>query len=195
LHGGVPVASILVRPMPTDPAFIVGRDLPARAHGFAVGVYARDDLEPGAELAHPVAVASLVADAGFSDEAVAAAFLHDVVEDSPLGPADVSAEFGAEVGGYVETLTEDVSIEDYRERKDEHRRRVLAAGSVPASIYLADKLARTRAFAASGEPIAAHRLDHYLDTLELYAGRRPELPFLAELAAELPELKSRPAAG
>ena len=31
--------------------------------------------------------------------------------------------------------------------------------------------------------------------LQLYAGRRPELPFLSELAAELPELEPEDAAG
>ena len=35
-----------------------------------------------------------------------------------------------------------------------------------------------------------HRLDHYWDTLELFASRRPELPFLSELAAELPALEA-----
>jgi len=175
--------------MPSDPEFIGDRDVVSRAHRFAVEVYGRDDLEPGADLGHPVAVAGLVDAAGFSDEAVAAAFLHDVVEDSPLTGDDVVAEFGPEIGGYVQTLTEDASIEDYAKRKEEHRNRVLSGGSVPASIYLADKLARTRAFSGSGERIAPHRLDHYWDTLELFAGRRPELPFLAELAAELPELQ------
>lgn len=175
--------------MRPDPDFIGDRDAVARAYRFATEVYGRPDLDPEADLGHPVAVARLVDSAGFSDEAVAAAFLHDVVEDSPLTAADVVGEFGDEIGGYVQTLTEDASIDDYEARKDEHRNRVLAGGSVPASIYLADKLARTRAFVSSGEQIAPHRLDHYWDTLELFAGRRPELPFLAELAAELPELQ------
>jgi (p)ppGpp synthase/HD superfamily hydrolase len=175
--------------MTADPEFIGARDLVLRSYRFAADVYGRDDLEPGAELGHPMAVARLVDAAGFGDEVVAAAFLHDVVEDSPLTPAEIAAEFGPEIGGYVATLTEDGSIDDYRERKGEHRNRVLAAGAVPASIYLADKLARTRAFVASGERIDPDRLDHYHDTLELYARRRPELPFLDELASELPALE------
>ena len=65
---------------------------------------------------------------------------------------------------------------------------MLAAGAGPASIYAADKLARVRAFRESGDPIDEQRLDHYWDTLELFTRRRPELPFLSELAAELPEL-------
>ena len=176
--------------MSPEPEFIAEREAKVRrAYRFAVDVYERDDLEDGAELAHPVAVAGLIADAGFGDEAVAAAFLHDVSEDSPLGPGEIEAEFGSEIAGFVSTLTEDLSISDYSERKHEHRNRVLDAGSVPASIYLADKLARTRSFIASGEEIEPRRLDHYWDTLQLYAGRRPELPFLSELAGELPELE------
>jgi hypothetical protein len=86
-------------------------------------------------------------------------------------------------------MTEDAGIDSYEARKDEHRRRVLEAGAGPASIYAADKLARVRAYAASGAEVDDHRLDHYWDTLGLFAARRPELPFLSELAAELPELE------
>jgi (p)ppGpp synthase/HD superfamily hydrolase len=175
--------------MSPDPEFIAGRDLVARAYGFAAEVYAGPGVEPGAGLGHPVAVAELIAAAGFSDEAVAAACLHDVVEDTPTTAADVSGRFGEEIGVYVATLTEDTTIRGYEARKDEHRNRVLGGGSVTASIYLADKLARTRALVESGEEIDPQRLDHYWDTLRLYATRRPELPFLSELAGELPELE------
>ena len=69
---------------------------------------------------------------------------------------------------------------------------MLDGGSVTASIYMADKLARTRAFLAGDGRAEPDRLEHYWDTLEffsLFAGRRPELPFIAELAAELPQLE------
>jgi len=171
------------------PDFIAGRDLVERAYRYAAGVYAGPGLEEGAGLGHPVAVAELVNAAGFSDEAVAAAFLHDVVEDSPRTTGDIEGAFGEEIGRYVATLTEDTGITDYDARKEEHRNRVLQGGSVTASIYLADKLARTRALIRSGEEIDPQRLDHYWDTLQLYAGRRPELPFLSELAGGLPELE------
>ena len=175
--------------MASAPDFIAGRDLVGPAYEFAQGVYSSPGLEPGAEIDHPLAVAAIVDDAGFGDDAVAAALLHDIVEDSITTVADVRSRFGPEIGGWVETLTEDVSIADYHERKEEHRNRVLAGGSVTASIYLADKLARTRAICAGDGLIDPDRLEHYWDTLELFAGRRPELPFLAELAEELPGLK------
>jgi GTP pyrophosphokinase len=170
------------------PDFIAGRDLVGRAYDYAARVYSGPGVEEGAGIGHPIAVAKLVDGAGFTDDVVSAAMLHDIVEDTVATSSEIEAQFGSEVAGWVEVLTEDISIADYHERKGEHRRRVLAGGSVTASIYLADKLARTRAMAAAGGKADPDRLEHYWDTLELYAGRRPELPFLAELAAELPGL-------
>lgn len=171
------------------PDFIAGRELPERAYEFAYGAHHGPDRQGDTDIEHPTAVAQLLDRAGFGDEVVAAAFLHDVVEDTDRGLDGIEAEFGPEVRGLVEAMTEDDSIEDYEERKAEHRERVLSAGAAPASIYAADKLARARAYRESGEPVAPRRLDHYWDTLQLFASRRPELPFLGELAEELPELE------
>ena len=178
--------------MATDPEFIAGRALIGRAYEYARATYQGPGVEAGAGIEHPTAVACLVDRAGFSEEAVAASFLHDLLEDTTTDPDEIGAAFGAEIAGYVQVLTEDVSISDYEARKAEHRQRILASGSVTASIYLADKLARTRALIAAGGEVDPLRLDHYWDTLQLYAGRRPELPFLSELAAELPELEPAP---
>jgi (p)ppGpp synthase/HD superfamily hydrolase len=181
-------AAILVGVEPA-PDFVAGRELPGRAWDLAVAAYAGPGVEDGAGTAHPRAVAGLVDAAGFAEDAVAAALLHDLVEDTPVTIEEIEAGFGPEIGAWVAALTEDPSIAEYEERKAEHRGRVLASGSVPASIYLADKLARTRSMLASGGEVDADRLDHYRATFELFAARRPELPFLAELAAELPRLE------
>lgn len=175
--------------MPPEPDFVAGRDLIGRAYQHAFQAHCGPESVGATGIEHPTAVAQLLDEAGFGDEVVAAAFLHDVIEDTSEGLDQIESEFGAEVRGLVEAMTEDEGIEDYEERKAEHRQRVLAAGAGPASIYAADKLARVRAFGASGEPVDEQRLDHYWDTLELFARRRPELPFLSELAAELPELE------
>lgn len=175
--------------MATAPDFIAGRELPERAFDFAFGAHHGPEREGDTNIDHPVAVARLLDTAGFGEEVVAAALLHDVVEDTARGIDGIEAEFGGEVRGYVEAMTEDDSIEDYEDRKAEHRERVLAAGSAPACIYAADKLARVRAYREAGARVESHRLDHYWDTLELFVSRRPELPFLSELASELPELE------
>jgi len=176
----------LVQPAPD---FIAGRELPGRAWELAVRAYGGPGVDRDAGIEHPVEVAALVDAVGFDEDAVAAALLHDLVEDTPATPEAIAADFGPEIGGWVAALTEDASIAEYRERKAEHRARVLGAGAVPASIYLADKLARIRAMTAAGTAVEPDRLDHYRATFELFAARRPELPFLAELAVELPRLE------
>lgn len=94
---------------------------------------------------HPLAVAEcLAAEEGVGEPALAAAILHDVVEDSELGIDEVVARFGTEVGELVSALTDDTSIPDYEERRAEHRARVAEAGRCAAAIYAADKLINAR---------------------------------------------------
>jgi GTP pyrophosphokinase len=88
---------------------------------------------------HPVAVAEHL-HARVSDDALAAALLHDVVEDSELTLDDVRGRCGERVAELVGVLTDDESIEPYAERKREHRGRVEAAGGEAMAIYAADKL-------------------------------------------------------
>ncbi|MBA2522618.1 MAG: bifunctional (p)ppGpp synthetase/guanosine-3',5'-bis(diphosphate) 3'-pyrophosphohydrolase [Solirubrobacterales bacterium] len=171
------------------PDFAAGRELVEAAYEHAYRAHCGPASEGDTEIDHPVAVAQLLDRAGFGDEVIAAALLHDVVEDTSEGLDLISRGFGDEVCNLVKAMTEDDSIEPYEARKAEHRERVLAAGAAPASIYAADKLARVRSYVASGEAVDDQRLDHYWDTLQLFAGRRPELPFLSELAAELPQLE------
>lgn len=174
--------------MADPPDFIAGRDLAGRAYEHARNAHEGPASRGDTGIGHPTAVAHLLDSAGFGEEIVAVAFLHDVVEDTSEGLEEIEADFGPQVRSLVEAMTEDAEIEAYEDRKAEHRERVLSAGAGPASIYAADKLARVRAYLESGEPVAPHRLEHYWDTLELFAGRRPELPFLSELATEMPDL-------
>src|SRR6478609_10665182 len=48
---------------------------------------------------HPLSVGRIVADLGLDDVTVAAALLHDSVEDTEVTLADVTAEFGPDVAG------------------------------------------------------------------------------------------------
>jgi guanosine-3',5'-bis(diphosphate) 3'-pyrophosphohydrolase len=150
---------------------------------------------------HPRAVAELLAEREFGDEALAAALLHDVVEDSELSVEDVRRDFGDGVAGMVGALTDDESIEPYRARKAEHRERVAAAGPEALAIYAADKLTNVRtlrrALAKQGEAEVAAEFKVPLDLkleiweadLELLREKAPGLPFLEPLAAELSSLR------
>lgn len=156
---------------------------------------------------HPVAVATLLAENDFDDEVLAAALLHDVVEDSETTVEDLRAAFGEPVAGLVDALSDDESIADYRARKDEHRERVAAADGAALAIYGADKLTNVRtlrgAYAEQGETVAEEfkvpldlKLEIWHADLETLRREAPELPFLDELAEEITLLQGdRAAAG
>ena len=74
-------------------------DLANKAHN---GVCRRSG-EP--YICHPLAVARLVLDLGMDSESIAAALLHDVVEDTPTTLEDLTAAFGEEVALLVDGVT------------------------------------------------------------------------------------------
>jgi (p)ppGpp synthase/HD superfamily hydrolase len=107
---------------------------------------------------HPVAVAAQLVEHDFSDEVLAAALLHDVVEDSELGIEDIRRASGDRVAEIVDALTDDESLDSYEERKREHRGRVEAAGADALAVYVADKLTNVEmlrdAYRSQGERVA-----------------------------------------
>ena len=176
--------------MPETPACVARSETCREAFEFAFAAHEGAASTGKTGIDHPIAVTELLDEAGFADEVLVAALLHDVVEDTERALAEIGARFGPAVCGLVEAMTEDAGIEPYEARKDEHRRRVVAAGHDPAAIYAADKLARVRALRRAGEPVDPRRLAHYRATLELFRSERPELPFLDRLAEELPALEA-----
>jgi len=155
---------------------------------------------------HPVAVAELLAEHGCGDEEVlAAALLHDVVEKSETTVADLDEQFGALIATLVATLSDDESIDSYRERKDEHRERVVAADGAALAIYGADKLTNVRAlrsaYAEQGEAVGEEfkapldvKFEIWQDDLRMLRAEAAELAFLDELEEELNRLREDRAA-
>jgi (p)ppGpp synthase/HD superfamily hydrolase len=126
---------------------------------------------------------------------VAAALLHDVVEDTATGKRELHERFGPAVAALVAAVTEDAGIEPYERRKADLRDRVNDGGYEATAIFLADKLVNARALNASRESVPAERVDHYAKTLAMAREHFPQLPFLSELDAELHNLNrsTRPA--
>src|SRR5581483_2240669 len=54
---------------------------------------------------HPLAVAGILADLEMDRQTIAAALLHDVVEDTSVTTEQVAAEFGEEIAGLVDGVT------------------------------------------------------------------------------------------
>jgi (p)ppGpp synthase/HD superfamily hydrolase len=160
-------------------------DLTAQARDFALRAY---DSE--SELEHPLEVARLVAGTGADEEVVAAAVLHDLVEDTDVDSAAIAAEFGSHVAAIVGSMTEDESIGDYEARKAEHRARARDAGREVALVFVADKLSNARRMRRAEKDPDARKLAHYGATLDTMRERYPDLPLLGDLARELDAVRA-----
>lgn len=123
---------------------------------------------------------------GSDDEELwAAALLHDLVEDTDVELADIADAFGSRVAGLVEAMTEDGSIADYGERKQEHRLRVRDAGRDASIVFVADKLSNARRMRRGQKEAEPRKLKHYAATLATMRDAYPDLPLLDELDEEL----------
>ena len=78
----------------------------ARAYEVASEAH-RDQFRSSGEayINHPLAVAKIVAEIGLDETTIAAALLHDAVEDSDLTVADVRTAFGDDVANIVDGVT------------------------------------------------------------------------------------------
>jgi guanosine-3',5'-bis(diphosphate) 3'-pyrophosphohydrolase len=150
---------------------------------------------------HPVLVADDVGRAGFDAEMVAAALLHDIVEDSDETVEEVHERFGRRVADLVDAMTDSTEIEPYERRKALHRRRVAAAGPDATAIFAADKLNNVRAlrsaYGEEGEEVAK-RFKQPLDTkvqvwvadAEFVSGFETAVPFVEVLEDEVAGLQA-----
>jgi (p)ppGpp synthase/HD superfamily hydrolase len=168
------------RPPSDPPDFVERSALLGRAYRFARAAHGGSRSRDDTTIDHPVAVASIVREHA-SDEVVAAALLHDVLEATTFTRQELEDQFGARIAGLVAQLSEDAAIEDYMERKARLRAEVANAGEDAALIFLADKLARLEALDETQAGIEPPRLAHYRDTLELLSNAYPELPLIPDL--------------
>jgi guanosine-3',5'-bis(diphosphate) 3'-pyrophosphohydrolase len=93
---------------------------------------------------HLAEVAELVRNTGAADEAVAAAWLHDTVEDVGVSHSEIAKEFGSRVAELVFALTDPVSTANRSTRKNLSRKRLAAADTDAHTIKYADMLSNGR---------------------------------------------------
>lgn len=159
-------------------------DLIDRAWQFACAAHEGERSRGTTRIEHPAAVAALLMGQNCSDELVAAALLHDVIEDTTVSRQEIEDAFGSAIASLVTALSEDPAIDDYAERKSQLRRQVVCDGDDAALIFLADKLARMQVIGDPGS-LPEHKLTHYRETLRTIARAYPRLPFIDELARRL----------
>lgn len=159
-----------------------------------LGQRRKQTYEPFVE--HPIAVARLLTESGYDGPIIAAAYLHDVVEKTPVELDEIRERFGPEIAEAVEDLTEDAELDDYAERKRELRRRLLASGRNSVVIYAADRVSNMRDWvtiepdqreACAGRlgTTLDERLDLWREDLSELTEYDPELPYLAEMELQL----------
>ncbi|MEW6691097.1 MAG: HD domain-containing protein, partial [Pseudomonadota bacterium] len=105
----------------------------------------RKDAEASPYINHPIALAEVLArEGGVGDlEVLAAALLHDTIEDTATTGDELRAQFGERIARLVEEVTDDKSLEKAARKRlqVEHAARLSAGAKL---IKLADKICNLR---------------------------------------------------
>lgn len=88
---------------------------------------------------HPIMVALKLARHGFSDEVVAAALVHDVLEDTPVNEDELKQELGQEVLDIVTGVSEDKNLE-WEMRKEAYAKQIGAGSDGVKAVSIGDKI-------------------------------------------------------
>ena len=120
---------------------------------------------------HPFGAAKICAELRLDDETIAAALLHDVVEDTDVGTDAVRAEFGDEIANLVEGVTKLTRIQfQSREHAEaENYRKMIVAMAHDVRVILiklADRLHNMRTLEYLGRQ---KQVQKSRETLEVYA--------------------------
>jgi hypothetical protein len=148
-------------------------------------------------IVHLLEVASLLERSGYPDRVVAAAVLHDVLEDTETDPLDLRSRFGSEVCELVAVVSDDPAITDEDERKSETRERVRRAGGYAPAVYASDKVSKVRELrilvARGMQPDEARiRQRRYRESLTMLEQVLPDSRLVELLRFELEALERLP---
>ena len=120
---------------------------------------------------HPIAVAKILAELGMDYQSVAAALLHDTVEDTDVTLDDIKNEFGADVASLVDGVTKlgKVPWISREEQQAENVRKLLLAMSEDIRVIIIKLADRTHNMRTLDFVAPQKRRDTALETLEIYA--------------------------
>ena len=143
-----------------------------RAYQVALAAHAGQTRKSGEPyIHHPLSVATIVARQGLDDVTVAAALLHDAVEDTSVSLDDLERDFGSDVRLIVDGVTklERLHFDTREEQQAASVRKMLVALAKDLRVLiikLADRLHNMRTLAALPE----HKQERVAqETLDIYA--------------------------
>ena len=141
-------------------AFVIARD----AHE---GQF-RSSGEP--YITHPVAVASIIAEMHLDHEAIMAALLHDVIEDTPYTESQLKDEFGASVAEIVDGVSklDKLKFRTRQEAQVENFRKMILAMTRDIRVVLIKLADRTHNMRTLGSLRPDKRRRIAKETLEIY---------------------------
>ena len=168
-------------------------DLLARANQFSARAHRGQKRQSGDDfVSHSVAVATILAEQQMDSTTIAAALLHDVVEDAGVTVDDIRREFGSEVADLVDGLTKlsSLTFRSTAEEQAENYRKLLLSIAKDARVIiikLADRLHNMRTL----EHLDAEKQRRIaMETREIYAPLAHRFG-MAGMKAELEDLAFR----
>jgi GTP diphosphokinase / guanosine-3',5'-bis(diphosphate) 3'-diphosphatase len=150
----------------------VDRELITRAFRYAAAAHEGQQRRSGQPfILHPVGVAKICAELRLDEQTLAAALLHDVVEDTERESEELRAEFGDEVARLVEGVTKltRIQFQSREQAEAENYRKMVVAMSEDVRVILiklADRLHNMRTIEYLGKQ---KQIQKAKETLEVYA--------------------------
>src|SRR5881409_1601012 len=150
----------------------VDRELLARAFRFAAAAHEGQQRRSGeAFIHHPWGAAKICAELRLDEQTIAAALLHDVVEDTGTDIKEVRTEFGDEVAQLVEGVTKltRIQFQSREQAEAENYRKMIVAMAQDVRVILiklADRLHNMRTIEYLGKQ---KQIQKAKETLEVYA--------------------------
>src|SRR5512145_1655579 len=122
-------------------------------------------------IAHPVAVADLLADLRLDAPTIIAAILHDVIEDTPTAKDEIAERFGADVAELVDGVSklDHIQFRSRAEAQAESFRKMLLAMVRDIRVIMVKLADRTHNMRTLGSVPPAKRRTVARETLEIYA--------------------------
>ncbi len=153
------------------------RELLVRAYEYAKQAHANQKRASGEPyFIHPCEVADILMDLGLDAATIAAAFLHDVIEDTDSTAEDIKAEFGEEVLGLVLSVTklEKIVFKSKEDENAENFRKIFVAMAKDVRVIiikLADRLHNMRSLNFLSQERQQRMASETLDIYAPLAGR------------------------
>jgi GTP diphosphokinase / guanosine-3',5'-bis(diphosphate) 3'-diphosphatase len=150
----------------------VDTELIVRAFRYAADAHEGQLRQSGQDfIHHPFGVARICAELKLDAQTIAAALLHDVVEDTDVDADDLRVDFGVEVARLVEGVTKltGISFQSREQAEAENYRKMIVAMAEDVRVILiklADRLHNMRTIEYQGKQKQVQKAK---ETLEVYA--------------------------